>query len=385
VEARSVERDEARDSLREQQRLAALGRLAAGVGHEINNPLQYLMFHLEELRAALGTSASTATHQALAESLDGAQRIGRVVTSLRTYGVRQEQFQRLSLSDVIDAALRIAAPQVRHEATLRRSIGAVPDVLGDEGQLVQMLVNPLVNAAQALAGSKATVREVTVLATTNAAGWAEVLIADTGPGFDSSVLPRLGEPYVTTRARAGGTGLGLFVTRGLVSAHGGTLELTNTPSGGAQVRILLPPAPANTLHIPSGTEGPSPDITQERVLVVDDEPIMCSVMERVLRRMGHEVAVAQHGEEALSLLERTSFDIVISDLMMPTMSGAVFAERLATQHPALRQRLVIMTGGAVTEEDAAFLARTDIVVLNKPVSINELASALTRVRALHVS
>jgi len=382
VEARTVERDEARESLLEQQRLAALGRLAAGVGHEINNPLQYLQFQLEELRAALGDAATPAAQRAIRDALDGAQRIGRVVTSLRTYGVRQEGFRRVALRDVVEAALRIAAPHVRHEATLRSDIGPVPDVMGDEGQLVQLVVNPLVNAAQALAGSGAAVREVTVQTRTRPDGWAELVIADTGPGFDPSVLPRLGEPYVTTRARSGGTGLGLFVTRGLVDTHGGRLELANREGGGAEVRIRLPAAPPEVRAHENGESAPLPTNSKARLLVVDDEPALLDVLQRVLRRMGHEVAIAQDGEAALAMAEREPFDAIVSDLMMPNMSGAALAERLARTNPALRGRFIVMTGGAVTVEDAAFLARPDVVAVTKPVSVGALGAALARTLAV---
>ena len=409
VEARTVERDEARESLLEQQRLAALGRLAAGVGHEINNPLQYLVFQLEELRSVLGPTAPVAARSAIEDAMDGARRIGRVVTSLRTYGARQVDMHCVALNEVVRAALRIAAPQVRHEGTLQVAFGVVPDVMGDEGQLVQMLVNPLVNAAQALAARDGDGHEVTVTTRTGTDGWAEVVIADNGPGFDPAVLPQLGEPYVTTRARTGGTGLGLFVTRGLAAAHGGTFELSNRPEGGAQVRLRLPPAPADEANVAArrqaalaeapSAEAPSAEAVPDmapgagagtalapsgepaRVLVVDDEPVLRLALERLLSRMGHHVAVAEDGRAALAMLQDAPYDVVVSDLMMPHMSGAALADRLTTEHPELRRRLVVMTGGAVTAEDEAFLARPDLVVVNKPVGATELARALTRALA----
>lgn len=425
VEARTVERDAARDSLVEQQRLAALGRLAAGVGHEINNPLQYVTFQLEELRSLLADGGSAPVRESLAEALDGTRRIAQVVTSLRAYGVRREQFEPVALDAVVRAALRIASPQVRHDATLLSDIGPLPAVRGDEGQLVQMLVNPLVNAAQALAASEAPVRLVVVRAGTGPDGWAEITIADTGPGFDPAVLPRLGEPYVTTRAQSGGTGLGLFVTRGLVDAHGGTFELRNRPGGGAEARLRLPPAtgtssaigastvaaPAAQLAAGAAESGDAavvdaaavdaaavevpveaasraavPSNPSARVLVVDDEPELLAIMQRVLTRLGHRVTVAEDGEAALAVArqardEGAPFDVVLTDLMMPRLSGADFAERLARELPALRRRLIVMTGGAVTPADEAFLQREDIVVVNKPVGLHDLGVAVARALA----
>lgn len=382
VEKRTVERDEARESLVEQQRLAALGRLAAGVGHEINNPLQYLLFHLEELRGTLGPEHGVTVRDSLQQAIDGARRIGRVVTSLRAYGARSERFTPISLQDVVQAAVRIASPQLRHRVQLRTMLQPTPLVLGDEGQLVQMIVNPLVNAAQSLAtvhdGRDAT---VTVTTRTTDDGQAELLVADNGPGFDPSVLPALGEPYVTTRAHDGGTGLGLFVTRGLVAAHGGTIALENTATGGAVVRIRLPAAPVTAMQdAPTGHVDVQP-LPPSRVLVVDDEPALLAVMQRALGRMGHTVQLAPNGRAALALADAQPFDVVVSDLMMPEMSGAGLATALADRHPALRHRLIVMTGGAVTPDDEAFLWREDIVVVNKPVSLVELEAAMRSVLA----
>lgn len=380
VEARTVERDEARESLVQQQRLAALGRLAAGVGHEINNPLQYLLFHLEELRGTLGPEHGASVRDSLQQAIDGARRIGRVVTSLRAYGARSERFTPINLPDVVQAALRIASPQLRHRVQIRTTLQPTPLVMGDEGQLVQMIVNPLVNAAQSLAtlpeGHEAV---VTVSTRTTEDGQAELSVADNGPGFDPAVLPALGEPYVTTRAQSGGTGLGLFVTRGLVAAHGGTITLENAALGGAVVRVRMPAAP--TMHVPPEPEArvASRPLPAARVLVVDDEPALLAVMQRALGRMGHSVLLAPNGRAALALVEAQSFDVVVTDLMMPEMSGAGLASALADRHPLLRRRLIVMTGGAVTPDDEAFLAREDVVVVNKPVSLSDLDAAMRRV------
>jgi len=389
VEVRTVERDEARESLLEQQRLAALGRLAAGVGHEINNPLQYVLFHLEELQQSVGPTLDEANRAALASAVDGAHRIGRVVSSLRTYGVRQERFRRVPVTSIVEAALRIAAPRVRHDATLQVDVADVPDVYGDEGQLVQMLVNPLVNAAEALANSDAVRKDVVVSVRQGPDGWVVVTIADTGPGFDLAVLPRLGEPYVTTRAFEGGTGLGLFVTRGLVDAHGGRLVLLNGVNGGAEVQIHLPPAPAaSTTAMP--TDSASSDVPSStssalrdraHVLVVDDEPMLLAVMQRLLERMGHRVTTVADGEAALTRVAREHFDVIITDLMMPGMSGLTLAGRLERDHPDARNRLVVMTGGAVTEADTLFLSRDDVEVMSKPVGRRELETVVAKVMA----
>lgn len=380
VVERTVERDAARESLAEQQRLAALGRLAAGVGHEINNPLQYLQLRLEELRESVGGQGSADVDVAIDDALDGARRIAGVVTSLRSYGVRGESFRQVQLHDAIDAGLRIAAPQLRPDIAITRALEPVPLVLGDEGQLVQIILNPLLNAAQALRQSTAAAdRRVHLACRTTADGTVELIISDNGAGFAPHLLPKLGEPYVTTRAHDGGTGLGLFVTRGLVAAHGGTLTFENAPEGGARVIIRLPAAPVGTAPVVAPATVRAPLQRALRILIVDDEPVLCAALERQLTRLGHQPMVAEDGRSALERIAEELPDVVISDLTMPNLSGAALAEALATAYPRLRERLIVMTGGAVTAADDAFLSRDDVVVISKPVSVEELTRALARV------
>lgn len=386
VKARTSERDAARESLIEQQRLAALGRLAAGVGHEINNPLQYVISNLEELESEETGDEASWQQNALANALEGAERIRRVVEGLRRYGAVSERFEPVALHDVVRTALRIAEPQLRAVANVRTTLGPVPLVLGDEGQLVQCVVNHLVNAAQSLASTKQRSSEIVVGTDTSSNGQACVRISDNGDGFPAELLPRLGEPYVSTRVQQGGTGLGIFLSHGLIVAHGGTLTLHNAETGGAVVEICLPPATspstsaiANGGDMP-GSAHPAKQVAgrARRILLVDDEPALVAVLQRGLSRLGHTVIAARDGVEALALAQHGGFDVVLSDLMMPHMSGAELAAALADQHPRLRERMLIMTGGAVSDEHSAFLERTDVIVVEKPVRLAQLATAIDR-------
>ncbi len=396
VEERTSERDAARESLLQQQRLAALGRLAAGVGHEINNPLQYLLASLEELEAEGAGQALPGGRAALANALEGAARIARVVEGLRRYGAASETVERVDLHEVVRTAIRIAEPQVRRVALIEADLAAVPAVLGDEGQLVQCVVNPLVNAAQAfMAPQSGRAARIRIATSTTSDGRACIRLSDNGPGFPESLLPRLGEPYVSTRVAEGGSGLGLFVTHGLVSAHGGSLILRNAADagGGAVVEILLPAAsgagdgghvsatPSGGEHATTGqaiTALPVAAATGKprRILIVDDELALVSVLARGLRRFGHEVTTAHDGDQALRLADEGNFDLVLSDLMMPNVSGLELADALAARHPVLRRAMMIMTGGAVSEEHAEFLSRADVTIVEKPVRLAELAAAI---------
>ncbi len=385
VQARTQERDAAREALVEQERLAALGRLAAGVGHEVNNPLQYLQFSLEELREVFRERGHPEP-EVLQDAFDGADRIRRVVEGLRVYsaGAATEIRTPVDVREVVRTALRVAGPQLRHVAKIETALEDVPLVLADEARLVQVVVNPLVNAAQALAGTSRP-GIIGLWTRTSPAGDALIEISDNGTGISPEVLARLGEPYVTTRARTGGTGLGLFVTRGIVDAHGGTLHVESKTGGGTRVVVRLPamprgvetPRPSQPVAIPgeaAAADGP------RTVLLVDDDPLVLATLGRALERRGFAVEGTTSAAEALARIERATFDAVVTDLMMPGMSGVDLADALAARHPRLRERMSVITGGAVTESSAEFLARPDVVSFIKPVNLDGLVAALRRWR-----
>lgn len=241
VRTATHERDAARGALAAQARFAALGRIAGGVGHEINNPLQYLSLNLEDLRDRHLIDADAEARDALAQAFEAADRIRRIVDGLRAYAQGPApQLEAIDPRDVVLAALRVAGPQLRHLPAPRPRLDPVPRVLADEGRLVQAVVNAVVNSSLAVGNESGPRPSIEVRTFTTPAGDAVIEVRDNGPGFPSDLLPKLGEPFVSTRVTAGGTGLGLFVVRGIVEAHGGVLELENARGGGAVLRIILP-------------------------------------------------------------------------------------------------------------------------------------------------
>jgi signal transduction histidine kinase/ActR/RegA family two-component response regulator len=382
VQRRTDERDRAREQVVEEQRLAALGRLAAGVGHEINNPLQYLRFTLEELREMAQRTNDADALNMIDRSFEGVDRIRQVVEDLRTYvRPRAVEMVPVDLREVVQTALRVSSPQARQGLTVITELNDVPLVLGHEGRLVQVVLNPLVNAMQSMPPSANSPSAPLMVRTrTTARGWAQVEIVDSGPGFSPDVISRLGEPYVTTRSEQGGTGLGLFVSRGIVEAHGGTMHFGNPTEGGALVRIELPNAAAASVAFSTPPTGhalaPAPEATPLHVLLVEDD---VDAMRALMRGLQAEQIIATgftKGLEAIAWLEHNAVDVVVTDLMMPGMSGWEFAAELAQRHPQLRQTLVVLTGGASTSEAQAFLHDETLLVLNKPIGRAALSAAI---------
>ncbi|MCO4101145.1 MAG: response regulator [Gemmatimonas sp.] len=382
VQRRTDERDRAREQVVEEQRLAALGRLAAGVGHEINNPLQYLRFSLEELRELAQRANDADALDMIDRSFEGVDRIRQVVEDLRTYvRPRAVEMVPVDVREVVRAALRVSRPQARQGLTVITELHDVPLVLGHEGRLVQVVLNPLVNAMQSMSPSANSPSAPLVVRTrTTARGWAQVEIIDSGPGFSPDVIARLGEPYVTTRSEQGGTGLGLFVSRGIVEAHGGTMHCENNTGGGAVVRIELPNAAAASVAFRTPPTGhamvPTSAASALRVLLVEDDVDAMRALLRGLQAEQINATGFTKGQEAIAWLEHNAVDLVVTDLMMPGMSGWEFAEALERRHPRLRASLVVLTGGASTPEAEAFAASGTVMVLDKPVGRKQLSAAL---------
>jgi len=246
VEARTAEheRDAARETFVARERFAALGRIASGVGHEINNPLQYLLLNLEELREVHLRSAPAEAEESLAQSFEAAERIRRIVEGMRAYArTTAPRLEVLDLRAIVPEALRTALYEFGHEAEVRQLLGDVPLVLGDRANLVQVVVNAVANATVALGQAAVRAPRIEVRTFTAPGGEAALEVRDNGPGFPADLLSRIGEPFTGARPTSGGSGLGLFVVRGIVAAHAGALHLENARGGGAVLRVLLPPAP----------------------------------------------------------------------------------------------------------------------------------------------
>ncbi|WP_428265491.1 PAS domain-containing hybrid sensor histidine kinase/response regulator [Haliangium sp.] len=374
------------DRLRRKQKLEALGTLAAGVAHEINNPLTWLMGNVEYLKELLAEQAGTLP-SAFAEELgelafemyDGTDRIRRVVAGLKPFTrVDNESVGAVDLEAVLESAIDIAGNEIRHRARLVREIERLPPVHGNEARLTQVFVNLLVNAAQAISHGHASDNEIRIRAFRAGDTMVRVSISDTGCGIQAPVLERIFEPFFTTRAPER-TGLGLSICHSVVESSGGEIEVDSAPGEGSVFHVLLR---MSTERLPQ-TQVPTPEtsaVRGARILVVDDEPSVCQVIRRALR--DHQVDVTEGGREALARLVIDDYDLILCDIMMPDMSGIEVFDEVQATMPAVAERFVFMTGGAFTEEARAFLANRERITLQKPLEITGLrALVVERVRA----
>jgi PAS domain S-box-containing protein len=350
-------------------RLASMGLLAAGVAHEINNPLTAILCNLEEIArdpAAPDAPSGDRLRPRLVEALDAGRRIQGIVRSLGAFSrVEPERRVPVELRQSIASALSIAANEIRHRARIVHEFAHRAPVLGSEGRFCQIFLNLLLNAARAIPMGHADENLIRVRT------WQEgetvcAEVSDTGVGIAPEHLERVFEPFFTMRPEGEGTGLGLSITRNLVLAHGGTIEARSRPGEGASFLIRFPAAP----RVPAASEAPSTVRAQGagrkgRLLVVDDEAPVRGAIRRTLR--AHEVVEADSGEAARKLLEvDRGFDLILCDMMMPRVSG-LDLHRWAREHvPELAARFVFVTGGAFTSEARGYLEREGVPCVEKP-------------------
>ncbi|MBX3157715.1 MAG: PAS domain-containing protein [Deltaproteobacteria bacterium] len=351
------------------ERLAALGTLAAGVGHEINNPLTFVRLSLELMTRELAGPPDADKLRELIESARyGAERVGTVVRDLEMLARPCEGS--VTVVDPVAVArrcLQIADHQLRHRARVEHALAPTPGVRCSEDRLVQVLVNLLVNAAQAIPEGDADNQLVRVATSTAADGRALIEIADTGIGIAGEDLDRIFDPFYTTK-RGEGTGLGLSICRNLLAGMGGEIAIESEPGRGSRFLVHLPAAidpPAEPVANSSGRSA-------RRVLVIDDEPRLGELLGELFDGVAFTTERTARG--ALDRLAAgEAYDRVLCDLMMPEMTGMEFYDHVSAD---LRPRIVFITGGAFTERARAFLRSVPNRHLRKPFDVAQLADAL---------
>jgi signal transduction histidine kinase/CheY-like chemotaxis protein len=373
-------------------RMVSVGTLAAGVAHELNNPLAYvnanLAFLAERLDAleahaakAIGPPAAadlvTQLEDALRDARDGAERMRVIVRDLKTFSrAEEERSGPVELHPVLESCVHMAWNEIRHRARLRRDLAPVPPVTGNEARLGQVFLNLLVNAAHAIPEGRVAENEIVVRTLPAGGRRVAVEIRDTGCGIPPENLKRIFDPFFTTKPPGVGTGLGLSICHGIVSALGGEIEVESVPGRGSTFRVVLPAAdPAVEARRPESVVEARP---RGRILDVDDEPLVGTVIQRTLQGQ-HDVTVVSSARAALERLDAGErFDLVLTDLLMPEMSGMDLHRELVRRDPDLARRTVFLTGGAFTPAAREFLERESVECVEKPFELAPFRALLAR-------
>lgn len=368
-------------------RMAMVGTLAAGVAHEINNPLTFVSGNLDVIADAVAglTSKGTPTEAgdlglALADAREGTARIAAIVRDMRTFSRGDDEPARpIDVRDVLETSVRMIRKEIIHRSELALELHDVAPVTSRASQLGQVLVNLLVNAMQALPDRDAALNRI-ALRLQQRGTRVLIEVEDNGAGIAPEHLKRIFDPFFTTKPARMGTGLGLSICHNLVTAMGGTIAVRSTVGEGSTFVVELPaagPAPEQAAAEGSAAPLPSP---RARLLVVDDSPEVRRTVSRMLRARC-DVEAVDSAKAALALLDRGErFDAVLCDVMMPDMGGADFHAALCQRSAELADRTGFMTGGPFTEKERAFVEGMQSRVIAKPLELRELVSFVQRLR-----
>jgi two-component system cell cycle sensor histidine kinase/response regulator CckA len=365
-------------------RLTAVGTLAAGVAHEINNPLAYVLLNLQYLLRELPKLDAQGSRlgqllDRLREAQHGAERVKSIVRDLRQFSSadEQEQLGPVDLRRVLAAAIKVAKTQILSRARLIEDYQEIPAVEANAAKLEQVFLNLLINAAQSLPPGHPELSEIRVSALCAGPERVVVEVADTGTGIPPELLDRVFDPFFTTKPAGVGTGLGLPICHNIISSLGGEISVESELGRGTVFRVALRPWQQPPQQPRRPTPQPWPALTgaelpRARVLIVDDELAVASMLSRVLAEE-HDVEVRTDGHEALQLLlGEQQFDMVMCDLLMPGMSGMDLYKELQARRPGMEQRMVFMTGGAFTPRASEFLSRVDNPRIEKPFDLHSV-------------
>jgi PAS domain S-box-containing protein len=395
-----TERKQMQAQLLQSDRLSMVGTLAAGVGHEINNPLSYVQANLALALEALGQLAKDcggaraddpdAQRKAeqlreletlLQEAHEGALRVRNIVRDLKSFS-RQEEERRTAVDvrEPLGFSLKMASSELRHRAQLIKKYEPVPPVHADASRLGQVFLNLLLNAVQAIPeGSSADNNTITVWVRRDASGQVAIDVSDTGAGIPPEVLARIFDPFFTTKPVGKGTGLGLSICHGIIRGLGGEISVHSKVGHGTTFTVLLPAIE------PVAAAAPAPDVHVSRserrgkMLIIDDEPLVARSLARLIGRQ-HQVKVVESGQEGLAqLTSREPFDVIFCDLMMPGLSGMDLYERVRECMPELAMRFIFITGGTYSARARQFLETVPDRWLEKPFDVQQLQRLMGRI------
>lgn len=375
------ERDEYERRLRLADRLSSLGTMAAGIAHEINNPISYVSANIEYCLEQLADVPEFRDERdALESSLKGTMRVARIVKDLGTFSRLEDgsEYARADVLRAIDLAVSISKSSIRHRVELDIDVpDELPDARCDAGQLSQVVINLLINASDAMPADRPRSKNRIVLSARRRGDDVLIEVVDNGMGMSPDQIERVFDPFFTTKDVGSGTGLGLSVSHSIIDAAGGRIDVSSAEGEGTTFTVRLPIA---TAIDGIGEEAPRPvDVGSLAVLLVDDDPMIRRATSRLLG-YDHEITSASSAHDAIEVLDDRSFDIILCDVMMPEMNGVEFRTWLTDNRPDLADTFIFFTGGAVGDALLEQVESSNSPVLSKPFDRSSFKDAVMRLR-----
>jgi PAS domain S-box-containing protein len=370
--------------LQQAEKLAAMGQLVSGVAHEINNPAAIISGFAQTL---LLDQLSDEQRETMQMIYDEATRIGRITGNLLAFARAGGKDR--TLVDLNDIVRRTFALRSYHLSTLNIAVSLEldetdPKAWANGSEMQQMLLNLLINAEQAL--TTVETRRAITIRTAASDDRVRLQVVDSGPGIPADIVGKIFDPFFTTKPEGAGTGLGLSICYGIANDHGGRIWVESEADGSGAVfsvelprdartrqRITPPPMPAITAPPAAAADG------RLAVLLIDDEESLRKAVLTFLKRRGMRAVGVGDGADALKALGNMRFDVIVSDVRMPGMSGREFLDRLRQEYPAMVSRLIFSTGDTFASDTASLLREAGVPSLVKPYDFAKLETMLHEV------
>jgi PAS domain S-box-containing protein len=358
-------------------RLAAVGEMASGIAHEINNPLTGVVGFAQLL---MQKELPEDTKRHIKAINDGAQRVSGIVKRLLTFA-RQQKPQRtyLSINDIVTTSLDLRAYAMRSgniEVTTQLD-PKLPRTMADGGQLQQVFLNIILNAETEMKlahGSGHLFVKTEAIDNT-----VRVSFQDDGPGIAKENMERIFQPFFTTKDVGQGTGLGLSICHGIVAEHSGRIYAESELGKGATFIVELPIVAADKQwRLPKLAEDDSKRTARERIMVVDDELVVQQFLSELLTGKGHKVDTVGNANDALERINTESYSLILLDIKLPGMSGIELYEHIKRIHPALSERVIFITGDIAGEDTKQFLSKTSAPSIAKPLDTTQLCKNIAQ-------
>jgi len=383
-----TEHDKAERMVAYAERMTSLGTLAAGTVHEVQNPLAFLIASLDlaarqlaeiEAGSRLPAERFAELRTSMQSAREGAVRVANIARDLRTFASADEELRTsVDVEKALESAIKLVHSKIVKKAVLDRRYTPVPRVSAKEHRLVQLFVNLLVNAAEAIEDGKEDENKIGVMLRGGETGHVRIEIEDTGRGIPTEDMAHIFEPFWTNKP--GRMGLGLSVCHGIATALGGAIHAEQCEGGrgaggrGTRFVVTLPTSDEKGTELTKAQE-PRPPVARGKVLLIDDEERLATTL-RLALSTNYDVDLATRGREALSKLRSGEYDVILCDLFLPDISGPDIYEEIERTRPHLAPRFVFLTGGAFTEKTRSFLQKMGHPRLEKPFDLSTLEALI---------
>jgi PAS domain S-box-containing protein len=365
------------------EKMAGLGQLVSGIAHELNNPLTSIIGYSQLLLGRRLTAPQEADGRLIHQE---AERAARIVKNLLLFAREARPERRpVHLNEIVERTLALRNYELRVEnIELSQDLAQdLPPVIADPAQLQQVLLNLLVNAEQAIRQGSGE-GSIRVRTRKTLRGRISFEILDSGPGIPQEIIPRIFDPFFSTKPSGTGTGLGLSITSGIVKEHGGEISVQSQLGHGAKFTVELPAATQEASPAPAPPAGRTvaPAAIRmgrgERMLVVEDEPTVAHLIADVLGEDGHKVEIVLDGRDGLDRATAGNYALIICDLRMPHLDGRAIYRELEARESPMRHRLMFVTGDTLAPRTLEFLEKSGLPFLAKPFLVEELKAVVER-------